>query len=185
MRANYLVLTLLMALVTLLFFTTSASMINKNLTRIDRKDREIRREQDKLNSAKVLNDELKEVSLVIRNSLTQNRELSTDEASEFLRELSELATKLSIAVHSIFPRVAMTNNATRSIEQLYTMDIECTYVQMGQFLASLESYDYIVKVNTLEVRPQTDKFRETENGTREVLYKVILELSIFKIVKEA
>ncbi|MCL1827550.1 MAG: hypothetical protein FWG20_05845, partial [Candidatus Cloacimonetes bacterium] len=88
MRANYLVLTLLMALVTLLFFTTSASMINKNLTRIDRKDREIRREQDKLNSAKVLNDELKEVSLVIRNSLTQNRELSTDEASEFLRELS-------------------------------------------------------------------------------------------------
>ena len=183
MRNKYLLLILIMILVAVVFFITAGSMINNNIDRIERIDRQIRRTQEQLNSAKVLNDELKEVSIVIENSLTESRELSISEANEFARELAELANNYSIQVHSLFPKVSFAQG--RTLEQQFAMEIECTYVQMGQFLASLERYDYILKVNTLEVRPQTDKFLESAEGNREVLYRVILDLSIFKIVKEA
>jgi len=172
-----------MILVAVLFFLTSASLITTNLKKIEQIDRVIRREQERLNSAKVLNDELKEVSIVIENSLTDNRELKTEEANEFARELAELANNYSIAVHSLYPKVSFAQG--RTLEQQFSMELEATYVQMGQLLASLERYDYILKINNLEVRPQSEKFRQTESGEREVLYKVLLELSIFKIVKEA
>ena len=183
MRNKYILLMLLMILTAVLFFVTGTTMIAKNLDRIERIDREIRRTQEQLNSAKVLTDELQEVARVIENTLTNNRELSNSEANEFARELAELANNYMIAVHSLYPKVSFAQG--RTLEQQFAMDLECTYVQMGQFLASLERYDYILKINTLEVRPQSEKFRETETGEREVLYRVVLDLSIFKIVKEA
>lgn len=181
MKNKYLILILSIIIVAVAFFYTSANMINNNLNRIERVDRRIRVTQEQLNSAKVLNDELKEVSRVIENSLTEKRELSVDEANTFVRELAELADDYQIAVHGLFPKVSFASG--RTLEQQFAIELECTYVQLGQYLASIERYDYLVKVNTLDVRPQTDKFKMID-GVRETLYRVVLDLSIFKIVKE-
>jgi Tfp pilus assembly protein PilO len=181
MKNKYLLLMLAIFIVGFLFFYTSAQMINDNLDRIRRIDRRIRISQEQLNSAKVLNDELSEVSRVIENSLTEQRELSTSEANNFVRELADLADQYQIAVHSLFPRVSFAQG--RTLEQQFSMELEATYVQLGQFLASIERYDYLLKVNTLEVRP-TDRTRLT-GDRRSTLYRVTVDLSIFKIVKEA
>ena len=182
MKQKYLVLLLAVLLTGVLFFTTSSAMINRNLRKINNVDNRIRRAQEQLNSAKVLNDELKEVSIVIENSLTTNRELSNEEANHFVRELADLTDRYKITVLALFPKVSYAQG--RVLEQQFNLEIESTYVQLGQLLASIESYDYILKVNTLDVRPLTDRFIE-RNEIRETLYKVALDLSIFKIVKES
>jgi len=181
MKNKYLILMLAIFVVGFLFFYTTANMINNNLDRIQRIDRRIRVTQEQLNSAKVLNEELSEVAIVIKNSLTEQRELSIQEANDFVRELAGLADDYHIAVHAIFPRVSLAQG--RTIEQQFSLDIQATYVQLGKFLASLERFDYLLRINTLEARP-TDGHRE-ESGERATIYRVTIDLSIFKIVREA
>jgi hypothetical protein len=183
MKNKYLFLMFCFVVITVLFFAHSSYLINTKLTSIQRTDRDIRRLQEELNSARVLSKDLEGVSVVIENSLTSNRELSIEEANNFAAELYDLANNYQISVNILSPRVSLAQRGT--LEQQFSMDLECTYVQLGQFLASLERYDYILRVNTLDVRPLTDKYKEDANGNRETLYKITMDLAIFKIVREA
>jgi len=182
MRLKYILLIIVALLVAILFFVISSSILRGTISEINRVDRRIRSAQEQLNSAKVLNEDLKEVSSVIENSLTEARELSIDEANDFIRELADFAYEHQIAVHALTPRAFFAQN--RILEQQFAVELECTYVQLGQYLANIERYDYIIKVNTLDVRPQSDRFLE-RNGVRTTLYRVVIDLSILKIVREA
>jgi Tfp pilus assembly protein PilO len=77
------------------------------------------------------------------------------------------------------------------VEQQYILELNTTYIQLGQFLSNLEALDNIVKINTLDVMPMTD----AESGKKQIgnqkvtapkvaRYKVALELSVFKVQKE-
>ena len=182
LKIKYAALLAAIIFITAIFFVIASSMITKNVNLIRREDSRIKKLQDELNSAQVLNQDLKDVASVITNSLTENRELSNNEANEFIREFAEFAKNHEIAVHGITPRPYFAEN--RVLEQQFAIDLECTYVQLGQYLANLERYEYIIKVNSLDLRPQTDKYRIV-NGIRQNLYKVMIDLSVFKIVKEA
>jgi len=182
MKVKYSILTCVAILIAILFFIITGSQLNKYKLLLRRVDQSIRTAQEQLNSAKVLNEDLKEVSSVIENSLTDQRELSNAEANDFVRELADFAYDNQIAVHALTPRAFFADN--RILEQQFAVELECTYIQLGQFLANIERYDYIIKVNTLDVRPQSERFLEV--GTeRRTLYRVIIDLSIFKIVREA
>ncbi len=181
MKKNYLILFLIMIVLGVGFFYSAELMIADKSKQINQQDRLIRRYQEQVNSAKVVNDELKEVSTVIKNSLTDKRELSVDEANNFIRELAELADRYRIAVHVLFPKVSFL--AGNLLEQQFAIELDCTYIQLGQFLASIDRYDYLIKVNTLDVRSQGGREKIVEDE-RQTLYRVILDLSIFKIVKE-
>jgi hypothetical protein len=159
-------------------------VINTKIQLIGRYDKRIKIEQEKLNSAKVLNEQLQEVSKVIENSISEDDKFTTDESNAFIKKLADLADKYKIAVHSMVPKV-ITTITRRYAEQLYTMELNCTFVQMGQFLSDLESFDNIIKVRTIDVRPLADDKKTIYEGPQETHYKVTLELSTFKIVKEA
>ena len=182
MRIKYTILILVIVLSGFGFFWSSGSLRKDNMQKINRVDRRIRVMQEQLNSAKVLNQDLREVANVIENSLTESRELSIAEANDFVRELASFADLYNISVLGLTPRAFFAQN--RILEQQFSIELECTYVQLGQYLTAIESYDYLVKVNTLEVRPQADKFAEVD-GNRQTLYRVVLDLSIYKIVREA
>ena len=185
MRQKYLILFAIMVLIAMMFFYFSSNIVYDKINRIKKFDRKIKVEQEKLNSAKVLNEQLQQVSKVIMNSMTKEKEYSADEVNEFTKKLADLADKYKIAVHSFFPKVISTVD-TKFLEQLYTMELNCDYIQLGKLLADIESFDYIIKVKTIEVRPiGADKKKvgtDIETATR---YKVTLELSTFKIIKEA
>lgn len=186
MRERYLILIGAVAVVALLFFYSANSMISSKVTSINRVDRSIRRAQERLNSAKVMDEQLSQVSKVIENSLTEKRSFDSDEINGLVRHFAELADKHQIAVYSLLPR-ASHSSSPNLIEHNFVMDIMCTYVQLGRFMTQIESMDYIIKVNTLDVKPvrggrETDFEQDGEVVTQ---YRVILELSLFKIVKEA
>jgi Tfp pilus assembly protein PilO len=69
------------------------------------------------------------------------------------------------------------------IETTYNLELEATYVQIGQFISDLESQDNIIKIQTLDISPAQVTDETVANA--ESRYRVILELSIFKVKKEA
>lgn len=185
MRRKYLYLLLLISITAVAFFYFSNDTISAKTRKIGAYDRRIKQEQEKLNSAKVLNEQLQLVSKVIMNSMTSEKKFSSDEVNSFIKILADLADKYQIAVYSLFPKV-ISSLSRYYLEQLYTMELNCTFIQMGQFLGDLESFDHIIKVKTLDVRPVDTDFKETITGEAPATrYKVTIELSVYKIVKEA
>jgi hypothetical protein len=184
MREKYLILLGVIVVVTLAFFYSANTIISNRTVDIRRVDRNIRRAQERLNSAKVMDEQLSQVSKVIENTLTSDRFFSAEEINEFVRLLAEFADRHQIAVHSLVPRPMF--SAANRIEHQFVMDFMCTYVQMGRFLTMIESMDHVIKVNTLDVRPERRPEQAVDSESEQVTkYRVILELSIFKIVKEA
>ena len=183
MRQKYLILLSLMILISILFFYFSSELISSKVKRIARLDRRIKVEQEKLNSAKVLNEQLQQFSKVIINSISDEDKFTTDEANAFVKKLADLADLYKIAVRSIVPKV-ITTVSRKYAEELYTLELNCTFIQMGQFLTDLESFDNIIKIKTLDVRPQSVDKKVAYDEKLVTHYRVTLEISAFKIVKE-
>ncbi len=182
MKDKYLILIGSIAIVTFFFFYSANSFISNKLLEIRRVDRSIRRAQERLNSAKVMDEQLSQVSRVIDNTLGEERFFLPEEINFFVKTLADVADRYEIAVYSLIPRP--THVRTNLVEHQFVMDIMCTYVQLGQFLTMIERMDYIIKVNTLDVKPVGgDSGREVDD---EIVtqYRVIVDLSTYKIVKE-
>ncbi len=182
MKQKYLIFLLIIIVGSFFILSTTGMMVKKQIKSINKIDKKIKLNQEKLNSAKVLNQELSQVSKIIANTLTANKELSVTEANQFVKELADVCDRYRISVLSLFPRISYSSN--KVLEQQFTIEIECTYVQLGQFLTSLEAYDYILKVNMLDIKPVSGN-KEIQKLDGETLYRVTIEVSIFKIVKES
>lgn len=185
MRQHYLILLAVMIIISILFFHFSSLIISQKFERIDRYDQRIKVEQEKLNSAKVLNEQLRQVSKVILGSITTKRSFNADEIGEFTNELYDMADRYKFAIHS-FSHKDISSLQGNFLEHLYTMELNCTFVQLGKFLTDLEALDYIIKVKTLDVDPYQSRGKsEINEAGADTRYKVTIELSTFKIIKEA
>lgn len=185
MRQHYLILLAVMIIVAILFFHQSSLIISHKIERIDKYDEKIKVEQEKLNSAKVLNEQLREVSRVILGSITTDNKFDADEIGAFTKELYDMADKYKFAIHT-FSHKDVSSLSGNTIEHLYTMELNCTFVQLGKFLTDLEALDNIIKIKTLDVDPYSARGKsEAVDTTADTRYKVTIELSTFKIIKEA
>ncbi len=185
MRQHYLMFTLFMILVAVLFFMVSSALIGKKIAQVTSYDKKIKVAQEKLNSAKIMDQQLSQFAMIIQNSLTKTKIFSPTEVNAFVKTLANLADNNQIAVIAIYPKEVQAS--VNLVEQQYIMELNTTYIQLGQFLAALEALDNIVKINTLDVSPQTitDTQKKITTGPRVARYKVTLELSVFKVQKEA
>lgn len=190
MKQKYLIFTLAMILIAVLFFTLSGALIGKKVNKIGQLDRSIKIAQEKLNSAKVMDQQLSQFSLIIDNSLTKDKSFTFEEVNAFVKNLADLADQNKIAVLAIYPKEIQ--SSLNLVEQQYIMELNTTYVQLGQFLGHLEALDNIVKINMLDVMPLTEadtgqagSKTGVVTGPRIARYKVALELSVFKVQREA
>lgn len=185
MREKYLVLILLMILSAVIFFTVSERIIETKINRIDDFDNRIKTAQEKLNSAQIQDQQLKQFELVINNSLTQKTGFSVDEINEFKGQIGDLIhrRRISLLKLSDAPKYTLPN----LIENTYVIEMEATFIQMGQFISDLEALDNIVKVQAIDVRPtqDTDTRKRAETVAAESRYRIVLELSVFKVKQEA
>ena len=182
-KQRYLLLLFVMILSTICFFYFSTNSVKAKIVKIDKYDEAIKEEQEKLNSAKVINDQLQEVSKVIMLSMTNEKEFAIEDVNAFVRQLASLADKYKISIDSLSPKV-VSSDKSYLVEQEYTLSVVCTFIQMGQFLSELESFDYIIKLNTLDVRPVKEDKTQTFDEIIDTRYKVTFELSVFMIIKE-
>lgn len=184
MKNKYLILLFVIIIAVLLFFHLSSDKVNSKIVKIHKYDKRIKEEQEKLNSAKVLNEQLKGVSKVILNSITTEKRFSSKEVNQFVNKLANLADKYHIPIQSIDPKTIQLDNRYLA-EELYSLEFVSTYIQLGQFLSDLEAFDYMIKVKTLEVQPITMNTRGSKTENLETRYQVLLELTVYKIIKEA
>ena len=187
-KRKYIILLTLVILLSVVFFYTAHTLVKDEAKKIKTIDRKIKTAQEKLNSAEVLSEELSAVSTVIKNSITNDKSFATEEINDFSKRLADLADKYRISVYSVLPKQVYSTG--HSIEHKYTLEIDCNYVQMGQFLTELESFDNIIKVNSIDVRPIGDdaQVEQNEDGTVaaiETRYMVTIDISTFKVRKEA
>ncbi|MDP8204930.1 MAG: type 4a pilus biogenesis protein PilO [Candidatus Tenebribacter mawsonii] len=183
-KQRYLLLLFVMILSTLCFFYFSTNSVKTKISKIEQYDEAIKEDQEKLNSAKVLNDQLQGVSKVIKKSMTNETEFAINEVNTFVQKLAALTDKYKISIDSVYPKV-VASDKSYLVEQEYTLSVACTFVQMGQFLSELESFDHIIKINTLDVRPMKEDKNSSFEEIIETRYKVTFELSVFMIIKEA
>jgi len=181
MKNRYMILLLIIAVVAGAFFYFGNSVISKKIRKIKAYDERIKEEQEKLNSAKILNEQLAEVSKVILASITNEKEYSPEEVNAFVKKLADLADKYEIKVNGVVPKVVRGLNR-HYVEQQYTLELNCTFVQLGKFLTELEGFDNIMEVNTLTVSPIPN---ENASELTETRYRVSILLTTVKIVKEA
>ncbi len=189
MKQKYLILALVMILFGVLFFLISGSLIGKKISQVSELDKKIKIAQEKLNSAKIMNQQLSQFTLIIDNSLTKQKTFNPGEVNNFVKNLADLADQNKIAVLAIYPKEVQ--SSLNLVEQQYILELNTSYIQLGQFLSNLEALDNIVKINTLDVTPlsetesgQNKNKTKVATGAKVARYKVALELSVFKVQKE-
>lgn len=182
MKEKYLAFILVMVLLTVLFFTLAANTMTGNLKRISEYDSKIKTAQEKLNSARIMDEQLSQFSMIIDNSLSKAPTFSFDEINAFKKQIGDMANDNRITINKLSDSNKF--SLPGLIESTYNMELEGSYVQMGQFIADLESLDNIIKIHYIDVSPTQaakDKSVTTDGVSR---YRITIELSIFKVKKE-
>lgn len=183
MRERYLILIIIMLGASVAFYMLTADTLAKNLSRIESIDQEIKVNQEKLNSARIMDQELSQFAMIINNSLTQNRQFSIDEINEFKTIIGKMAHERNISINKLSDTSKW--SLPNLIENTFNMELEATYVQIGQFISDLESQDNIIKIQSLDISPAQVSDKEEVSADTPSRYRVLLEISIFKVKKEA
>ena len=180
MRERYLVLILVMLVATVSFVMLSGRSMDKNLRAIRSLDASIKTTQEQLNSARLLDQELSQFARIIENSLSRDSKFSFDEINDFKTTIGDMAHQRKIEINKLSD--TSKHSLPNLIETTYNLELEATFVQIGQFISDLEAQDNIIKVQTLDISPAQQTGDETPGADSR--YRVLLELSIFKVKKE-
>lgn len=184
MREKYIVLILVIILVAIGFFMLASNMVRKNTDEVRELDNKIKVSQEKLNSARILDEQLSQFALIIDNSLTRKPSFTFDEVNQFKTRIGELAHQRRITINKLSD--ANKFSLPGLIETTYNMELEATFIQMGQFVSDLEAQDHIIKIHALDITPaQVSDKNKAALANTESRYRVTIELSIFKVKKEA
>ncbi|HOY85201.1 MAG: type 4a pilus biogenesis protein PilO [Candidatus Cloacimonetes bacterium] len=183
MREKYLVFILGMILISVLFFMLAGNSLKKNLGEIENYDKKIKTTLEKLNSAMIMDQQLSQFREILDNSLTTESKFSVDELNNFQREIERLRDQNQMKL----VKISDSNKFTQSgmIETTYTIELQGTFRQMGQFISELEAQNHIIKIQYLDVAPlQATEKNQASSGSANI-YRITMELSIFKVKKEA
>ena len=183
MRERYTIFVLLMVLIAVAFFTLTSRSMEAKMQKVSDLDNKIKTSQEKLNSARIMDQELSQFALIIDNSLTKTQKLTFDEVNEFKTKIGEMAHQRKISIN----KMSDTNKFSlpNLIETTYNLELEASYVQIGQFISDLEAQDNIIKIHALDISPAQITGKDTGTAGNVSRYKVTIELSVFKVKKEA
>lgn len=184
MRERYLILIVLMLAAGAIFILFTNKSLATNLNDIRRLDDQIKVAQEKLNSARIMEQELSQFAMVIDNALTSEQRFSFDEINDLKTNIGEMAHARQISIN----RMADASKWTMPnlIESTVTLELEADYVQIGKFISDLESQDNIIKIQTLDISPaHLTQEEEQQAAGKASRYRVLMELSVFKVKKEA
>ncbi len=182
MREKYLVFVLVMVLVAVAFFMITANNVKLNKAKIEQLDAKIKTAQEQLNSARIMDQQLSQFAIIIDNSLTKTASFGFDEINDFKTRIGQLADQRSIQINKLSDSNKF--SLPGLIETTYNLELEASYVQIGQFISDLESLDNILKIHALDISPTQISDKEVQAPGAPNRYRMTIELSIFKVKKE-
>jgi Tfp pilus assembly protein PilO len=159
----------------------SSETLNKNIAQVQNLDSQIKSSQEKLNSARIMDQELSQFAMIIDNSLSKENKFSFDEINAFKTGIGQMAHERQISITKLSDTSKW--SLPNLIEITFNMELEATYRQIGQFISDLESQDFIIKIQNLDISPIQSSDEEIM-ANAESRYRVLLEISVFKVKKE-
>ncbi|GAB1469107.1 hypothetical protein MASR2M64_18870 [Candidatus Cloacimonadota bacterium] len=181
MREKYLIFVLLMLVMSVAFFMVTSNNVRQNAGKIKEYDAKIKTAQEQLNSARILDQQLSQFALIIDNSLTKTPSFSFDEVNDFKTKIGQIADQRAIQINKLSDSNKF--SLPGLIESTYNLELEASYVQIGQFISDLESLDNILKIHALDVSPAQVSDKQVAAAGASNRYRVTIELSIFKVKK--
>jgi len=183
MRERYLALIIIMLALTVAFVMLTSRSLDTNLRKIRNYDERIKTTQEQLNSARIMDQQLSQFARIIDNSLTKTNQFSFDEINEFKTFIGDMAHERKIEI----TKMTDTNkwSLPNLVETTFNLELEATYAQIGQFISDLESQDNIIKIQALDISPAQQSDKDQQDANAPSRYRVLLEMSIFKVKKEA
>jgi Tfp pilus assembly protein PilO len=182
MREKYMILVLLIVLIGVAFFSITSSVIAKERAKIEQLDEKIKTAQEQLNSARIMDEQLSQFALIIDNSLTKTPSFSFEEINDFKTSIGQLADQRNIQINKLSDSNKF--SLPGLIETTYTLELEASYVQIGQFISDLESLDNILKIHALDISPTQVSDKEVTAPGAPNRYRMTIEFSVFKVKKE-
>jgi Tfp pilus assembly protein PilO len=170
-----------MIVLSVAFFMLTANNVKQNIDKIEQLDSKIKIAQEQLNSARIMDQQLSQFALIIDNSLTKTPGFSFDEINDFKTMIGQLADQRSIQINKLSDSNKF--SLPGLIESTYNLELEASFVQIGQFISDLEALDHILKIHALDVSPAQVSDKQTPVAGAANRYRVTLELSIFKVKK--
>ncbi len=184
MREKYLAFVLGMVLVSIIFFMLAGNSLKKNLADIGTYDKKIKEALQKQNSAITMDRQLEGFREIITNTLTTGKKFTPEELNSIYVEIDRLREQNQLKLIKMTPSNKFTEAGL--VETTYTMELRGTFRDMGQFVSELEALNRIIKIQELAVSPsQATEKNKAESSSGENIYRINLELSVFKVIKEA
>ena len=134
-------------------------------------------------SAKILAEKLDQVYTLFSRNLALSLEDSlAEEASlPFLKEITNLMNKNNIALLKIRPRVRIKKE--NYYVAPYELTIECTYENLGNFLAEMERSPRLITVDEFSINNGIERIKSTVKEEDLLVQEIKLKISTLTLIK--
>lgn len=153
--------------------------------KIRRLKTEIEALNEKLISAQILARELDQVSKLIQRNLALSAKdsLAEDASIPFLNDITGILDDLKIKLVKLNPGTRV--NMRDYVKAPYTLRIDCTYEQLGQFVNRLEKSERLITVEGFEIDNAIRKIRaDREAGRKPDTHSVDMTISTLTLIKK-
>jgi Tfp pilus assembly protein PilO len=139
-------------------------------------DRQITQENEKLIAAQIIANELKNVTKLIEGNLAQSARdsLAEDASLPFMNQITDILRLYDIDLVTIDPGTR--KNFADYVQTPYTMEVNCTFKSMVNFLNDVERSNRLVTLDNVDLNSSVKKVQAlAKNG---VLDKRPLKLTM-------
>lgn len=128
-----------------------------------RLDKHLRVEQEKLNSAQILNSNLDRVATLIHRNLAASTKdsLATDASLPFMNEMINLTRQLDIELTGL--EAGKRKNEKHFTRTPYTLNVRTTYKKFGELVTILEKSDRLVNIDGMRIRNDMNMLTRARN----------------------
>lgn len=120
-------------------------------------DRQITQENEKLIAAQIIANELKNVTRLIEGNLAQSARdsLAEDASLPFMNQITDILRNYDIDLVTIDPGTR--KNFAEYIQTPYTMEVNCSYKSLVNFLNDVERSNRLVTVDNVDLNNSVKK----------------------------
>jgi Tfp pilus assembly protein PilO len=151
---------------------------------IEKLNKQIQAKNEKLISAQILASQLDLVARLIDRNLAISAQdsLAQDASLPFLEYITTLLNERKVLLVSLEPAK---KRITRHdyVRTSYSMLIECSYKEFGQFINELEKSDRIVTVESFEVKNMISQIEQMKNRRGPDQHLFELKISTLTLIK--
>ena len=122
--------------------------IDSKISKIKQLEKKHKDVNEKYITAQILSQKLSNVYDVFENNISFKSDKINDEASmEFMKDITDLMHKYGITLKELIPGKKFKKGVSTNVP--YTIEIECDFEKLGNFIVELEKHKRIIEIDNI------------------------------------